>query len=133
MPEENCGYPVKRYSCKAKRFCQTLDLKDDPELMRAYRQLHSKEQVWPEILEGIKKAGVLEMEIYELGTRLFMIVEMPEDLHWNEVMSRMGSMPCQKEWEQLTAHYQVAATDAKSEEKWKMMSRIFHLYDIESK
>lgn len=123
------GYPVKVFGRKTKRYCQTLDLKDDPELVRAYQHLHSREGVWPEILEGIRKAGVLEMEIYALGTRLFMIVELPEEAEWADVMARMAGMPRQQEWEQLTARFQMADGGAKSEEKWKMMNRIFHLYE----
>ncbi|MDQ9824557.1 L-rhamnose mutarotase, partial [Acinetobacter sp. 163] len=68
------GYPVKRFDGATKRYCQTLDLRNDPELIATYRKLHSQEGIWPEIMEGIRKAGILEMEIYLLGTRLFMIV-----------------------------------------------------------
>ena len=125
------GYEVKKFDGTTKRYCQTLDLKDSPELSAAYRKLHSEEGIWPEILEGIKKAGVLEMEIYLLGTRLFMIVELPADADWDEVMSRMANYPRQAEWEALTAQYQKALPGATSAEKWKLMERIFHLYESE--
>lgn len=122
------GYPVKRFEGATKRFCQTLDLRDDPELIATYRHLHSQEGIWPEILAGIRESGVLEMEIYLLGTRLFMIVELPAELNWEEVMAKMGTLPRQSEWEALTAKYQKAEAGAKSDEKWKLMERIFHLY-----
>lgn len=122
------GYPVKRFEGATKRFCQTLDLRDDPELIATYRHLHSQEGIWPEILAGIRESGVLEMEIYLLGTRLFMIVELPAEFDWNDVMAKMGTLPRQSEWEALTAKYQKAAAGAKSDEKWKLMERIFHLY-----
>ena len=126
--KQTLGYSVTPHSVKVKRYCQTLDLKSDPELIATYRRLHSQEGIWPEILDGIKKAGILEMEIYLLGTRLFMIVEMPEDLEWDDVMNKMASYPKQSEWETLTAKYQQACPGAKSNEKWKLMERIFHLY-----
>jgi len=122
------GYPVKNFQGKTKRYCQTLDLRDEPELIATYRHLHSQQGVWPEILAGIRAAGILEMEIYLLGTRMFMIVELPEDLSWDEAMSRMASQPKQTEWEALTARYQQADPKAGSAEKWKLMERIFHLY-----
>lgn len=128
IQKQTWGYSVTPHSVKVKRYCQTLDLKSDPELIAAYRRLHSQEGIWPEILDGIKKAGILEMEIYLLGTRLFMIVEMPEDLEWDDVMNKMASYPKQSEWEALTAKYQQACPGAKSNEKWKLMERIFHLY-----
>ena len=95
MKELTEGYEVKKFMGQTKRFCQTLDLRDDPQLITAYKQLHSQSGIWPEILEGIKKAGVLEMEIYLLGTRLFMIVELPIDAEWNDVMQRMSTYPRQ--------------------------------------
>ena len=126
------GTPVKTYRLPVKRFCQTLDLRDNPELIAAYRQLHSREGIWPEILQGIREVGILEMEIYLLGTRLFMIVEMPQELEWDEVMSRLATLPKQTEWEALTAQYQQAEATATSDAKWKMMERIFHLYEHEA-
>jgi len=51
----------------------TLDLKDDPALIAEYRRHHEK--IWPEITSSIKDAGIVDMEIYLLGTRMFMIME----------------------------------------------------------
>lgn len=129
MKELTEGYEVKKFEGKTKRFCQTLDLRDDPQLIATYKQLHSQTSIWPEILEGIKKSGVLEMEIYLMGTRLFMIVELPINAEWNDVMQRMATYPRQAEWEELTARYQKAEANATSAEKWKLMERIFHLYE----
>lgn len=126
------GTPVKTYRLPVKRFCQTLDLRDNPDLIATYRRLHSREGIWPEILQGIREVGILEMEIYLLGTRLFMIVEMPQALEWDEVMSRLATLPKQAEWEALTAQYQQAEATATSDAKWKMMERIFHLYEHEA-
>lgn len=128
MTDLTQGYPVKHFKGETKRFCQTLDLKDEPELIAEYRRLHSEEGIWPEILQGIHAVGILEMEIYLVGTRLFMIVEMPTDIDWNEAMTRMSTLPRQEEWENLTARFQQTITNATSAEKWKLMERIFHLY-----
>ena len=126
------GTPVKTYRLPVKRFCQTLDLRDNPDFIATYRRLHSREGIWPEILQGIREVGILEMEIYLLGTRLFMIVEMPQELEWDEVMSRLATLPKQAEWEALTAQYQQAEATATSDAKWQMMERIFHLYEHEA-
>lgn len=125
---ENNAYAVKQFDGPTKRLVQTLDLEDQPELIAAYRHLHSEQGVWQQVLDNIRAAGLLEMEIYLLGNRLFMIVEMPTDLSWDEAMARMARAPRQAEWEQLTARYQRAAADATSDEKWHLMERIFHLY-----
>lgn len=124
------GYIVtdKEYNGPIKRYCQTLDLRDNPELIAEYRRRHAKEHAWPEILAGIRQVGILEMEIYILGTRLFMIVETPEDFNWDEAMAKLATLPRQAEWEDYMAISQMAEAGAKSNEKWRLMERMFHLY-----
>ncbi len=122
------GYEQQQYAGRVKRYCQTLDLRDQPELIAEYRRLHSPEHAWPEILQGIRSVGILEMEIYLRGTRMFMIVETPEDFDWDTAMARLATLPRQQEWEDLTSQFQQAVVGAASSEKWKPMERIFHLY-----
>lgn len=122
------GYVQKLFGIKTKRFCQTLDLKNEPELIAAYKKLHEEGHVWREILNGIKEVGILEMEIYLLENRLFMIVETPEDFNWDESMAKLAKLPKQEEWEALTGKYQQTKDGATSSEKWRLMERIFHLY-----
>ena len=83
METSKTGYQVQSYDVPVKRYCQTLDLRDSPELIAEYRKRHSQAEAWPEILAGIREVGILEMEIYILGTRLFMIVETPLDFDWD--------------------------------------------------
>jgi L-rhamnose mutarotase len=63
-----------------------LNLKNSPKLIAEYRKVHSREKAWPEIRAGIRSVGILEMEIYILGSRLFMIVETPLDFDWETAM-----------------------------------------------
>ncbi len=123
------GYPTKSYPHPVKRYCQTLDLRDDPALIAEYRRLHSEPCMWREIIDGIRSVGILEMEIYLTGTRLFMILETPPDFDWDTAMTRLSTLPRQAEWEELTARFQRTVAGASSAEKWTLMERIFHLYD----
>ena len=124
------GYCVKEYHGPVKRYCQTLSLKDgNPEFIKAYRATHNKEGVWPEILKGFKTVGILEMEIYMLGTTLFMIVETPLDFDWDTAMAKLATLPRQAEWEDYVARFQDCALGDSSNDKWKMMDRIFHIYE----
>jgi L-rhamnose mutarotase len=61
----------------SRRYCFALDLKDDPQLIAEYKRYHEK--IWPEITASIKEAGIEDLEIYLLGTRLFMIMEVNEN------------------------------------------------------
>lgn len=123
------GYKQKDYPVPTKRYCQTLELKDDPELIKEYIKRHSEGYHWPEINEGIRSVGILEMEIYLLGTRLFMIVETPLDFDWDTAFEKLAQCPRQAEWEEYMSIFQMADPKATSAEKWKQMDRIFHLYE----
>ena len=108
-----------------KRYCQTLDLKADEELIRAYCHWHSPEHIWPEIPEGIRSVGILNMEIYRLGTRLFMIVETPDDFDWEAAFARLATLDRQAEWEAYVSHFQGCDPNAVSTDKWQRMEMIF--------
>lgn len=123
------GYPQKMYNATVKRYCQTLELKDAPDLIREYVKRHSEAHHWPEIVEGIRAVGILEMEIYLLGTTLFMIVETPLDFDWDSAFAKLTELPRQREWEEYMSIFQQADPQASSSEKWKLMDRIFHLYE----
>ena len=122
------GYIQTQYEGRTKRYVQTLELRDDPDLIREYRKWHSEEHHWKEIRDGIKEVGILEMELYILGTRLVMIVDAPEDFNWKEAMNRLATLPRQAEWEAFVARFQGCSAEARSDEKWQMMERMFHLY-----
>lgn len=129
MVDKESGYVQKEYGHKVKRYCQTLRLKDDPELIRQYVAAHSQSEAWPEIREGIRKVGILEMEIYIRENHLFMVVETPLDFDWEQSMKQLALLPRQAEWEAYTALFQDCDPIASSAEKWKQMDRIFYLYE----
>ncbi len=122
------GYATQSYDKPVKRYCQTLSLRDNPELIAEYRRRHSREQVWPEIIAGMRSVGILEMEIYLLGTRLFMIVETPMDFEWDEAMAKLAALPRQQEWEDSMAIFQLVQPGSSSAQKWQQMERIFQIY-----
>jgi L-rhamnose mutarotase len=108
-----------------RRYCLTLDLKDDPELIKEYRHCH--EQVWPEITESIHNSGIADMEIYLLGTRMFMIIEAGEGFSFAAKAEADRNDPKVREWEELMWKFQQPLPQAKPGEKWLLMARIFKL------
>ena len=123
------GYQQKEHGMRVKRYVQTMELKPDSALIAAYRERHSEGAVWKEILAGIREVGILEMEIYILGTRLVMIVDAPADFDWDTAMARLATLPRQQEWEEYMAEFQQCGKEATSAEKWQLMERIFRLYE----
>lgn len=123
------GFSTKQHAIPVKRYCRTMDLKDNPELIAEYVKRHSRNEAWPEIRAGIREVGILEMEIYILGNRLFMIVETPLDFDWDSAMERLATLPRQQEWEDFMAIFQDCKEGDTAAEKWKMMERMFYLYE----
>ena len=122
------GYVQNLSDGRLKRYVQFLEISDDPELMEQYRKWHSEEHHWKEIRDGIRQVGILEMEIYMLGNNLVMIVDTPADFQWEEAMNRLATLPRQAEWEAFVSKFQGCAADARSDEKWQPMERMFRLY-----
>ncbi|MDP4210109.1 MAG: L-rhamnose mutarotase [Bacteroidota bacterium] len=108
-----------------KRFCKTLELRNNPDLIAAYKKAHSKGQVWPEITQGMREVGILDMEIYLLGTRLFMIMDTVPDFDHEKAMAELATKPRQAEWEAHMAQFQDSSAEATADEKWQLMERIF--------
>ena len=108
-----------------KRYCFALDLKNDAQLISAYKKYHQK--IWPEITESIVASGIQNLEIYLVKNRLFMIMEVNDSFSF-EKKSKMDKMnPKVQEWEELMWKFQKALPTAKRDEKWILMDKIFQL------
>lgn len=107
------------------RYCQALDLKDDPALIAEYCRYH--EQVWPEIEQSILAAGVLSMQIYLTGNRLFMIMETDETFSFERKAAMDAANPAVRRWEDLMWRFQQALPDSEPGVKWRPMELIFQL------
>jgi L-rhamnose mutarotase len=108
-----------------RRYCLTLDLKDDPQLIAEYKHYHEK--IWPEITLSIKDAGIEDMEIYLLGTRMFMVMEVHEQFSFESKAQADRKNPKVREWEELMWKFQELLPEAQPGEKWLLMERIFQL------
>jgi len=108
-----------------RRYCLALDLKNDAALIAEYERYH--ERVWPEITKSIKDAGIESMEIYRLGTRLFMITEVNETFSFEKKAEADRTNPKVQEWEKLMWKFQEALAEGKPGEKWLRMKKIFEL------
>lgn len=108
-----------------KRYCQILTFPDDAQAIEAYIEVHSR--VWPEIKEGIRSVGILDMQIYLYGHTSFMIMDTVDDFDWEKDNARLAGLPRQREWEEYMSRFQNADPHAASHEKWQLMERIFKL------
>lgn len=110
-----------------KRYCKTLTLEDDPLLIEEYKQAHAAGAIWPEITQGMLEVGILDMEIYIAGTRLFMIMDTVPDFDHERAMAELANKPRQSEWEAAMARFQRTSSEASADEKWQVLERIYKL------
>jgi L-rhamnose mutarotase len=108
-----------------KRYCLTLDLINDEKLIEEYKQYHVS--VWPEIKQSISSSGIENLEIYLLGNRLFMIMDVNENFSFDEKSKADLANPKVQEWENLMWKFQQALPGSKPGEKWVLMDQIFKL------
>lgn len=120
-------YPSKRNYIHYKRFCKTLTLEDDPRLIEDYKKVHQAGAVWPEITQGMIDVGIVDMEIYLAGTRLFMIMDTLPDFDHESAMAELATKPRQSEWEAYVSKFQRTSADASADEKWQLLERIYKL------
>jgi L-rhamnose mutarotase len=109
----------------SRRYCLTLDLKDDPRLIAEYKRQH--ERIWPEITASLKESGIEDAEIYLMGTRLVMILEVNEKFSFGAKARADQANPKVREWEELMWKYQSPLPQARTGEKWLLMEKIFEL------
>ena len=108
------------------RHVLTIDLRDDPGVAETYCEHHAR--IWPEVARSLEAAGVRSMEIFLLGRRLVMILDLQEGLEVGRVFERhMASGPRIAEWERFMKSLQQPAPGAGAGDWWSRMERVFTL------
>ena len=120
-------YLSKQDYSSCKRYCKTLTLEDDARLIEDYKKVHAAGAVWPEITQGMIDVGILDMEIYITGTRLFMIMDTVPDFDHEKAMIELAAKPRQSEWEAYVSRFQRTSAEASADEKWQLIERIYKL------
>lgn len=110
-----------------KRYCKTMELRNDSILIEEYKKRHAKGAAWPEISQGMKEVGIIDMEIYLFGTKLFMIMDTVADFDHDKAMAELALKPRQSEWEAYMSKFQDAATEATAAQKWQLMECIYKM------
>lgn len=109
----------------SKKYALALDLKDDEQLIKEYEEHHRN--VWPEIKKSITDSGIENMQIYRIGNRLFMIMEVNDNFSFEAKTKADATNEKVQEWETLMWKFQQPLPWAKKGEKWMLMDKIFEL------
>jgi len=109
------------------RHVLAVDLKDDPGIVEAYKEHHRR--VWPEVLRSLRRAGIADMQIYLLGRRLVMLVDMSDGLDVRSAFAQhVASDPRVAEWEALMKSMQQPVPGSAADEWWAVMQPVFDLH-----
>ena len=108
-----------------RRFCLALDMKDDPALIEDYKRYHR--DVWPEVLQSLRDAGIQHMEIFLLLNRLVMLIDVNESFSFERKAADDLANPRVQEWETLMSQFQQTLPGARPGEKWMRMEPVFFL------
>jgi L-rhamnose mutarotase len=92
-------------------------------LIRKFEEYH--QNVWPEVLDSLRDSGIEHMEIYRIGNRLFMVIEVEDHFSFDKKAKMDAANEKVQEWEVLMWEYQQALPMAKPGEKWLPMEKIF--------
>ena len=107
------------------RYCLTLDLKDDKIAIAEYKRYHVK--IWPEVKQSLLDAGVERMEIYLLGTRMFMIMDVGDSFSLSKKATMDLANAKVQEWEAIMHGFQQQLPGAGPDQYWLVMDRVFSL------
>ena len=108
------------------RHVLTVDLRDDPAAIAAYREHHQR--VWPDVIGSLRRVGVYAMDICLLGRTLVMILELHNGRSVRDVFAaHAASNPRVQEWERLMRSLQEPAAGTPPGEWWAVMDPVFHL------
>jgi L-rhamnose mutarotase len=107
-----------------------LDLHDDGALIAEYENWHRPGNVWPEVVESFRTAGVTELDILRCGNRLIMVIEAPAGFSIADLAALGAASPRVRVWEDLMWKFQLPLPFAAAGEKWVPMKRIFALSEV---
>ena len=101
----------------------TVTLRDDPGLIQQYEAYHSA--VWPEVLEGIRKAGIRRNYIFRHERLLFMYMETDDDFDPDRDLAEYTKTnPRAREWDELMRTFQEPLPGAAGGATWGEMKEV---------
>ena len=110
-----------------RRLCFALDLKDQPELIAAYKRWHTPGGPPAAVTAAIRGAGIEALQIYLTGNRLFMLMEVAADFSLEAKAAADAANPDVIAWEKLMWSFQQALPWSQPGQKWVPTELIYDL------
>jgi L-rhamnose mutarotase len=103
----------------------TLALRDDAALVERYKEHHR--HVWPEVVARLREIGILELQIFLLGRRLFLWFEAVDGFDPERDFARLDEDERYREWDALMRTMQEPVPEARPGDWWAPMELVFDL------
>jgi L-rhamnose mutarotase len=103
------------------RYAMIVGIK--PEAIEEYERIHA--EVWPEVLDNIRRHHMTNYSIFRLGNTLFGYYEYTGD-DWAADMEDMKHDLKNQEWWAITDNMQFPVPEAKPGELWTFAPEVFH-------
>jgi L-rhamnose mutarotase len=112
------------------RRCFALDLKDDAVVIERYKHWHRPGGPPAEVTRSLRDAGILALDIYLVGNRLFMIMDSDPAPSSSGESTDDGESIHVRAWESLMAELQQELPFPKKDSgagKWQLLEHIYSL------
>jgi len=104
-----------------KNYALTARLHDAPAVIEAYERHHA--DVWPEVIEDMRRGGALSTRIYRHGRELFMFMETDDDFDLAAYGANLSN-PRTQAWQALMDSYMEPAPAGAPGLRWTEMREI---------
>jgi L-rhamnose mutarotase len=115
-------------STALRRRCFALDLKDDAAAIESYKHWHRPGGPPAEVTRSLREAGIVALDIYLIGNRLFMIMDSEPAAPSATKSTDESDNPHVQDWERLMSELQQDLPFSKtSAGKWQPLEHIYSL------
>lgn len=112
-----------------RRVCLALDLVDDADLIAEYERWHAIGNTPPAVIQSIRDSGIVNMEIFRAGERMFMIMDVDGSYDADAKARADAANPAVVDWERRMKRFQRPVPAAGADGTWIEMKRVFRLTD----
>ena len=106
-----------------KRYGRILRLKPGAE--QEYERLH--QNIWPEVAESVRQAGITNYTIFRYGQWLFSYFELPDERDLGDVAQTATVGDACRKWEQLMRNYLEPLPESPKDNWWVAMEEVWRL------
>ncbi|HEX7934433.1 MAG TPA: L-rhamnose mutarotase [Paraburkholderia sp.] len=113
------------------RHCFALDLIDQSQAVEAYEAWHRPGKTPAEVITFFRNQGVEDLQIFRAGNRLFMILDLCDEVSAEDFANAGNGAGVMKAWEDKMSAYQQpivfgSVASQTPSQSWVVMSELFN-------